>query len=140
MPQPGHPSPRGDPWPSPRPVGLATSRRATVLQSAHRGVGFTIRSPYTCRNVLDYNHLRNGTRAIIDVGHVESQETLCQHILSMSLSQPGVSMARVRVAKLDAFSDCSEVGCEMERCNAEDAGRVMEDLEDHRDALGAVKR
>ena len=91
--------------------------------------------PYSARNVLDYNVLRDGVRKIIDLGHIEYQETLCQHILSMCLSLPRVSMARVRVAKLDAFPDCSEVGCEMERSRGEDSGQ--EYLESYRDARPA---
>lgn len=72
-------------------------------------------SPYSRHNVLDYNHLRDGARAIIDAGHIEYQETLCERIVAMCLSLPRVVFARVRVAKLDAFADCSAVGCEIER-------------------------
>lgn len=71
--------------------------------------------PYGRHNVRDYNHLRDGTRAIIDAGHIEYQETLCERIAAMCLSLPRVAFARVRVAKLDAFADCSAVGCEIER-------------------------
>jgi len=71
--------------------------------------------PFTKHNVLDYNHLRDGVRTIIDAGHIEYQETFCERIVSMCLSLPRVSMARVRVAKLDAFVDCDAVGCEIER-------------------------
>jgi hypothetical protein len=71
--------------------------------------------PYSRHNVLDYNHLRDGARAIIDAGHIEYQETLCERIVAMCLSLPRVAFARVRVAKLEAFPDCSAVGCEIER-------------------------
>ena len=71
--------------------------------------------PYSRHNVLDYNHLRDGARAIIDAGHIEYQETLCERIVAMCLSLPRVAFARVRVAKLEAFADCSAVGCEIER-------------------------
>jgi dihydroneopterin aldolase len=71
--------------------------------------------PFSKHNVLDYNHLRDGVRAIIDAGHIEYQETLCERIVSMCLSLPRVSMAHVRVAKLEAFVDCAAVGCEIER-------------------------
>ena len=71
--------------------------------------------PFSRHNVLDYNHLRDGVRAIIDSGHIEYQETFCDRIVSMCLSLPRVCHARVRVAKLDAFADCAGVGCEMER-------------------------
>ena len=75
--------------------------------------------PYAANNVLDYNALRDGVRAIIAAGHIEYQETFCDHILSMCLALPRVSRARVRVAKLDAFPDCAAVGCEMERSKLE---------------------
>jgi dihydroneopterin aldolase len=75
--------------------------------------------PFSRRNVLDYNHLRDGVRAIIDAGHIEYQETFCASIVSLCLSLPGVSHARVRVAKLEAFSDCDAVGCEMARSRDE---------------------
>ena len=71
--------------------------------------------PYAANNVLDYNLLRDGIRAIIEAGHIEYQETLCENILSMCLALPRVSRARVKVAKLDAFPDCAAVGCEIER-------------------------
>ncbi len=77
--------------------------------------------PYTALNVLDYNLLRDGVHAIIAGGHIDYQETLCERVVAMCLSFPKVVMARVRVAKLEAFSDCKAVGCEMERSRSEPA-------------------
>jgi dihydroneopterin aldolase len=71
-------------------------------------------APFSTHNVLDYNKLRDGVRRIVDAGHIDYQETLCQQILSMCLSLSRVSGAWVRVAKLEAFPDCAAVGCEME--------------------------
>ncbi len=71
--------------------------------------------PYTALNVLDYNGLRDGVHAIIAAGHIDYQETLCERVIAMCLSFPSVAMARVRVAKLEAFPDCQAVGCQMER-------------------------
>jgi len=126
---------------TPAQIGIYSSERTheqrVRIDIAVRVEGCT--SPYSARNVLDYNVLRDGVRRIIDLGHIEYQETLCQHILSMCLAQPGVSMARVRVAKLDAFPDCSEVGCEMERFKGEDDGRTTEDLVGGHAALSAAK-
>ncbi|MEO5845977.1 MAG: dihydroneopterin aldolase [Caldimonas sp.] len=70
--------------------------------------------PFDARNVLDYNLLRDGVRAIVEAGHVGYQETVCEAVLSMCLALPQVVWARVKVAKLDAFADCAAVGCEME--------------------------
>ena len=77
--------------------------------------------PYTALNVLDYNVLRDGVHAIIAAGHIDYQETLCERVIAMCLSFPTVVMARVRVAKLEAFPDCEAVGCEMERLRSEPA-------------------
>lgn len=124
---------------TPAQIGIYSSERTQEqrvrIDIAVRVEGCTY--PYSARNVLDYNVLRDGVRRIIGLGHIEYQETLCQHILSMCLSQPGVTMARVRVAKLDAFPDCSEVGCEMERCKVEETSPVAEDLVDAHAAFGA---
>lgn len=121
-----------DNYVTPAQIGIYSSER-TQEQRVRIDIAVRVEGcsyPYSARNVLDYNVLRDGVRRIIDLGHIEYQETLCQHILSMCLSQPGVSMARVRVAKLDAFPDCSEVGCEMERCNVEETSRVTKVLDD----------
>lgn len=77
--------------------------------------------PYTALNVLDYNLLRDGVHAIIAAGHIDYQETLCERVIAMCLSFPKVVMARVRVAKLEAYPDCQAVGCEMERSRSEPA-------------------
>lgn len=71
--------------------------------------------PYTALNVLDYNVLRDGVHAIVAAGHIDYQETLCERVIALCLSLPRVTMARVRVAKLEAFADCLSVGCEMQR-------------------------
>jgi 7,8-dihydroneopterin aldolase/epimerase/oxygenase len=101
-------------------IGIYPSERAREQRVR---IDITIRVqncayPFGKHNVLDYNHLRDGVRAIIDAGHIEYQETFCERIVSMCLSIPRVSMARVRVAKLDAFADCGAVGCEIERSNS----------------------
>jgi dihydroneopterin aldolase len=70
---------------------------------------------HTIDDVLDYNMLREGVKTIVDGGHIDFQETFCHRIICMCLSLPRVSKARVRVAKLEAFSDCEAVGCEISR-------------------------
>ena len=97
-------------------IGIYASERTGPQRMS---IDITVRvedcaQPYTAKNVLDYNQLRNGVRDIIDAGHIDYQETLCARIASMCLALPRVSMARVRVAKLDAFDDCAAVGCEIE--------------------------
>jgi 7,8-dihydroneopterin aldolase/epimerase/oxygenase len=91
--------------------------------------------PYTSEKVLDYTLLRDGVRNIIDAGHIDYQETLCARIVAMCLALPRVSRARARVAKLDAFADCSAVGCEIERAN----GATIMSFDDNR-ALAEIER
>ncbi len=71
--------------------------------------------PKSIDDVLDYNILREGVKAIIRQGHIPLQETLCESIVNMCLSFPQAKSAHVRVAKLEAFSDCEAVGCELSK-------------------------
>jgi dihydroneopterin aldolase len=107
-------------------IGVYASERSGAQRVA---IDITVRVencayPYTAGNILDYNRLRDGVKEIIDAGHIDYQETFCAQIVSMCLSLPRVSVARVRVAKLDAFSDCTAVGCEIERANGDALGYV----------------
>jgi dihydroneopterin aldolase len=102
-------------------IGIYASERAKTQRVA---IDITVRvencaHPFTANNILDYNRLRDGVREIIEAGHIDYQETFCGQIVSMCLSLPRVSVARVRVAKLDAFTDCTAVGCEIERANGD---------------------
>jgi 7,8-dihydroneopterin aldolase/epimerase/oxygenase len=107
-------------------IGIYASERTVTQRVA---IDITVRVencayPYTPTNVLDYNHLRDGVKGIVEAGHIDYQETFCAQIVSMCLALPHVSFARVRVAKLDAFSDCTAVGCEIERANGDTPGYV----------------
>ena len=67
--------------------------------------------------VLCYEEIVDGTRRIVDAGHVNLVETLAERIAGVCLADPRVRLARVRVEKLDAFDDVGAVGIEIERRN-----------------------
>ncbi len=67
--------------------------------------------------VLCYEEIVEGTRRIVDAGHVNLVETLAERIAGICLADPRVRLARVRVEKLNAFDDVGAVGIEIERRN-----------------------
>ncbi len=68
-------------------------------------------------NVLCYEDLITKVRVLVSAGHVNLVETLAERIAVLCLAEPGVLSARVRVEKLDVFSDAASVGVEIERTN-----------------------
>ena len=64
--------------------------------------------------VLDYDFVREGIRALADGPRFALQETLCDAVAALCLSDTRVSEVRVRSAKLDVYPD-AEVGCEVVR-------------------------
>lgn len=68
-------------------------------------------------NVLSYEDLIIKVRALAGAGHVNLVETLAERIAAMSLAEADVSVAKVRVEKLDVFADASSVGIEISRSN-----------------------
>ena len=65
--------------------------------------------------VVDYEHLAKAVRAIVAAGHVRLVETLAERIAEACFDDERVRVARVRVEKLDIFSDTEAVGVEIER-------------------------
>ncbi|NQV48079.1 MAG: dihydroneopterin aldolase [Rhodospirillaceae bacterium] len=68
-------------------------------------------------NVVCYESLTDGVRAIVAGDHVNLVETLAEDIAAMCLEDTRVRSARVRVEKLDIVSDAASVGVEIERFN-----------------------
>jgi dihydroneopterin aldolase len=66
-------------------------------------------------NVLDYDFLRRRIGEIVAARHFNLQETLCEEIVALCLSQPQVLAVRVSTAKPDVYPDCEAVGCEVFR-------------------------
>lgn len=66
-------------------------------------------------NVVDYEHVINGVRAIVAEGHVRLVETLAERVASFALVDPRVRAVRVRIEKLEIVKDAASVGVEIER-------------------------
>lgn len=66
-------------------------------------------------NVVCYEAIADGVRALIARGHVNLVETLAEEIAKMCLEDRRVRSVRVRVEKLDILPDAASVGVEIER-------------------------
>ena len=69
--------------------------------------------------VVDYELVANAVRLIVGDGHVKLVETLAERIAEACLHDPRVHLARIRVEKLDIFSDTVSAGVEVERRQAD---------------------
>jgi 7,8-dihydroneopterin aldolase/epimerase/oxygenase len=65
--------------------------------------------------VVDYEKVANEVRRIATAGHTRLVETLAERIAEACLTDPRVRLARIRVEKLDVFSDAASAGVEIER-------------------------
>ena len=70
-------------------------------------------------NVVCYEELTKGVRALVSREHVNLVETLAEDVATMCLGDNRVRSARVRVEKLDILEDAESVGVEIERFNPE---------------------
>ena len=66
-------------------------------------------------NVVSYETIVDGIRAIVAGEHINLVETLADRIVELCLANPRVLGARVRVEKLDLYPDAAGVGVEVER-------------------------
>lgn len=66
-------------------------------------------------NVVDYETLVDGVRALIGAGHINLVETLAEQIAGLALSDNRVVATRVRVEKMQVMQDAESVGVEIER-------------------------
>ncbi len=66
-------------------------------------------------NVVCYEEVISDLRRLAAAGHVNLVETLAERVAAACLERPEVSAVRVRVDKLDVFSDAASVGVEIER-------------------------
>jgi dihydroneopterin aldolase len=64
--------------------------------------------------VLDYRRLRDLAKAEAEREHTHLLETLAGRIAERALALPGVTAARVRVAKPQVFADCDMVSVEVQ--------------------------
>lgn len=68
-------------------------------------------------NVLCYEGLILKVRRLATSGHVNLVETLAERLAELCLSEPDVSIVKVRLEKLDVFADAASVGIEIRRSN-----------------------
>lgn len=66
-------------------------------------------------NAVCYERLTDGVRGIAGSRHINLVETLAEEIAAMCLDDGRVRSVRVRVEKLDVFTDAASVGVEIER-------------------------
>jgi len=69
------------------------------------------------RNVVCYDEIASGIRAIVAAGHVNLVETLAERVAAMCLADARVARVRVSIEKLDVYPDVAAVGVEIERWN-----------------------
>jgi dihydroneopterin aldolase len=65
--------------------------------------------------VVSYETLVLGTRALVAEGHVNLVETLAERVAALALADPRAVEVRVRVEKPDIFPDATSVGVEILR-------------------------
>ncbi|MEM8770867.1 MAG: dihydroneopterin aldolase [Pseudomonadota bacterium] len=66
-------------------------------------------------DVLCYNRLTQGVKAIIAEGHIKLVETLAERIASLALSHPMALSVRVRIEKPNAIAEAGAAGVEIMR-------------------------
>ncbi len=66
-------------------------------------------------NVISYDDIVGGIKAIVVGGHINLVESLAERIGDFCMSDPRAIAARVRVEKLDAIAEAASVGVEIER-------------------------
>ena len=95
------------------PAELAATQR--VMVSVRMDVAYS-EAPAEDRieAVLDYDFVRSGVRALVAERHFHLQETLCEAIAALCLSDARVERVTVRTSKPDVYPDAA-VGCEVVR-------------------------
>lgn len=66
-------------------------------------------------NVVCYERITDGVRAVVAGQHIRLLETLAEEIAVICLADDRVRSVRVRIEKLDVFADAASVGVEIER-------------------------
>jgi 7,8-dihydroneopterin aldolase/epimerase/oxygenase len=65
--------------------------------------------------VLDYDFIRETLKKVIQNGHIQLQETLCDTFMARLMENSLVRAARVSSEKPDVYPDCDAVGIEIFR-------------------------
>lgn len=66
-------------------------------------------------NVVDYEAVVKGVKAILAAGHLNLVETLAEKVAAHCLQDDRVKVARVRIEKLKVLAEAQSVGVEIER-------------------------
>jgi len=66
-------------------------------------------------NVVDYEAVVDGIKAILAGGHLNLVETLAERVAAHCLGDKRVKVARVRIEKLKVIAEAQSVGVEIER-------------------------
>ena len=69
--------------------------------------------------VVSYDDVVTGIRALADLGHIHLVETLAERIADLCLADRRVDNVRVRIEKLDVLAEAESVGVEIDRQYAE---------------------
>lgn len=69
-------------------------------------------------NVVCYEDVASGVRAIVGAGHINLVETLAERLAAFCLKDVRIETVRIRVEKLDVFPDVASVGVEIVRARA----------------------
>ena len=72
-------------------------------------------APADISQVVSYEDVVLGIKRILSAGHIDLVETLAEDIAQFCLADPRVTVARIRVEKLDVFEEAESVGVEIER-------------------------
>ncbi len=68
--------------------------------------------------IVCYDRIVTGLRALVAEGHVNLVETLAERAAALCLAVPSALYVRIRVEKLDIYKDAAAVGVEIERRRA----------------------
>lgn len=69
--------------------------------------------------VLDYDFIRETLKKIVEKGHIQLQESLCDQLMNELLNNPLVCAAKISSEKPDVYPDCDSVGIEIFRIKHE---------------------
>jgi dihydroneopterin aldolase len=101
-------------------LGIHAGERAApqrVVLSVAMTCRYTTAPEDRIDQVVDYDFLRGGIRALTASRHFELQEVLCDEVAALALRDPRVVEVRVRSIKPTIYPD-AKIGCEVVRSQA----------------------
>lgn len=100
------------------PQELVAPQRVTIWVWMHCRYDATA-LPDEIGAVVDYDFLRQNIVALAASRHFNLQETVCEAVAAIALTDPRVHRVRVRTSKPDVYPDAA-IGCEIERRRSAD--------------------